>query len=181
MGRVDGEGAKWPLGPTICCQKPKVPNNWLRETSCPVGGPRATQAGQTAARGTLGLCSQCWGSREAGLLGAPPKPHSPGPGRRLGLPQCVDPVTGHSPGRSSLGMGGRGKRQHLPQPSMPPIVRRSWLPLPLGEKALFSFRAAGRAGSGGCRAEGPVPPPSHSLSPQLQGEGRLPGALHFVG
>lgn len=26
LGREDGEGAKWPLWPTICCRKPTVPN-----------------------------------------------------------------------------------------------------------------------------------------------------------
>lgn len=26
LGRAGGEDAKWPLRPTICCQKPKVPN-----------------------------------------------------------------------------------------------------------------------------------------------------------
>lgn len=67
---MDGEGAKWPLRPTICCQKPKVPNNWLRETSCPGGGPRATQAWAAGPRGTLGLHSQCWGSPKASLPGS---------------------------------------------------------------------------------------------------------------
>lgn len=103
------------------------------------------------------------------------------------------------PGRSLSGTGnlerqcqGGGATEAAPPPTYQwsPLSGRSWLPLPLGEKALFSFPATDEQAGGGCWTENtwsskpgrspPCPCLLHTLRAlplphQLQGEGSPPG------
>lgn len=182
---------------TICCQKPKVPDQLAKENKLPpLGGP--------------GELSPAWAMAPTLYMGggAPPASRPPGVLRHpvLGLPQGQLPGSGEAaqphcaqiqlqasgPGQSSLGTGVGDSGSTSPNRSMPSIVRQELAaaPTPARRKGSpLSQRLTERQAVGAGQSAVPIKGggllcasllPSVTLPRQLQGEGRLPGALLFV-
>lgn len=98
LGRADEDGTKWPPWPTICCQKPTVPNQLASRK--PVMGGGVGNSGRSQAPGS---CPACWGSRPRG--------------QQLWHGGLLHPRSS-TPGSPEWSNGGWvwGDRQHLPQP-----------------------------------------------------------------